>query len=318
MSRSHGLCAHLNGVLIALFAIGIIACIGVLHDGLGRRISRPATRDRLRIAVTLAPFEDAIRGVGGGDVDVVPLFLPETDATEGRRDALDPSALKSADLIVYGGPLVEPDVEAMLANTAGVHAKVVNASRGAMLLRNPEQESRGRVSPTVSPTFWANAENAIAIAETMKAELTASDPGRADAFRERALTYESGIREGDAAMALSLRSCRTRTLIEGGAPRLGYLANRLQLNYYAAQEDDSGNIPNLAGIVALAREQTIPVIFFELGTSSRIADAIANLTDSATLPIDTGYRPADGKGSFSIIAAMRANGDNLMRGLDCQ
>ncbi len=270
------------------------------------------------VAVTLAPFADAVQAIGGDAVDVRRLFPPGTDPFErNATPPIDEDVASRADLIVYGGPLIEPRTSAFISGASGVHAAVVNASRGSTLLASSsDASSTARDGQGADPYFWLDADNAIAMANAIRDALISVDPARADAYRERAQEYEAAIRKADVDASGVLHDCRTRMFIEAGGLHFAYLARRYNLTYLSAHPDPAGNPPDLAGFAELIREKTLPVIFYENGDGPKIAATIANLTDASTSPLESGSTFLSA-GHPSVVDILTSDANALASGMEC-
>jgi zinc transport system substrate-binding protein len=315
MARSHGPLAALRSALIVCFAAAVIAVIGMVRDAVIR--SRPqADPSKLVVAVTLPPFADAVRNIGGDAVCIRPLYAEGADpfAQDGHV-LLDRGATMQAGLLVYGGPLVEPRATALISELTGFHGTLVDASRGSTLLA-PSTTSTADAAPGADPYFWLDADNAVAMADAIRDALILADPVRADAYRERAREYESSIRKADVDAADAFHVCRTRTFIEGGGLHFAYLARRYNLTYLSAHPDATENPPDLAGYAAIAREKALPVVFYDSDEDPRIASAIANLSGTSIASLCSGSTYSD-KGGLSVVDLLNADVNALAIGMEC-
>jgi ABC-type Zn uptake system ZnuABC Zn-binding protein ZnuA len=320
MARRHGsLHAHaIRSLVMMMFALGVIALFGMAHDKAARIISGDRiTGKKIIVAATLSPFADAANEIGGDHVEVIPLLLFSSRDENGLSvmPQVNLEALRKADVVLYGGPLVEPAVERLMLGVTDVRAKVVNVSAGAKLLANVSPTARGGIRPIADPAFWLDADDAILMAKNIYQALKAIDGFDPEGQRRRFIEYESAIQKADITASAVLRDCRLKTMIEGGGPYFAYLTHRYQLEYYAMPQDDSGT--SVGAYAAIVREKQIPYVFFDLNVGSRSADALANVTDAGTLSLDSGYRLMDHQTDFHLVDLLNENASHLAQGLEC-
>lgn len=175
----------------------------------------------------------------------------------------------------------------------------------------------------VDPHIWLDFDNAKIMADNIAEALYEIDPQNADYYKFNLKMYQSKLTELDKAYKDTLSSCQTRTIVYGGHYAFGYMAERYDLDYVAAQGFSPDSEPTAKDMIALTeqiKEENINYVFYEELTSPKIAETLANETNSELLLLNGAHNLAkeDYDSGATFISIMEDNLKNLATGLGCQ
>lgn len=313
---------------ILIFFVFMVGVLGMLFNAWGvmskegERLAEP-----VRVTVTLFPYYDMARFVGGEHVHVRLLLPPGVDPHEFEPHPNDIALINASDIFVYTNPALECWAERLLEVLPSVRPYVINASSQAVMIANVDRSAEcgahERRTETLDPHVWLDADNAITILHQIRDALIAEDRTHANEYQERSLIYESKLKQLDEQYRNALSSCRTRVFIHGGHRCFGYLARRYNLEYHSVA-DATGQAAlttnELAGLSILIREKALPYVFYDSFSTPRIAELLAKQTGAGILeldPIANITEPGVNDGT-TFTDIMEWNLQQLKFGLDCR
>jgi zinc transport system substrate-binding protein len=144
----------------------------------------------------------------------------------------------------------------------------------------------------------------------------------ADYYQSNANEYISKIISLDIQYKETLANCESKEIIYGGHYAFGYLANRYNLKYFAAQGISPDAEPTALDMITLIEQiksNNIKYIFYEELSSSKVAETIANETNANLLLLNAAHNVTreDIENNVSFITIMKENLENLKTGLQC-
>jgi zinc transport system substrate-binding protein len=340
---------RLSGIPFAIFVLLLIGVLTVIaYWFFVLRVPRMESR-RVTIVTTLFPYYDFARAVAGEDADIVLLLPPGMEAHGYEPKPSDVLQVQHADIFVYTGSFMEPWAESILEGTENEDRRVINASEGLILIEGEDHageiEEHATTEPSVEmldpgsdgeqermadevmnrvdPHIWLDFNNAIKITNRIAAELKNLDPANAEAYERRRQAFESELLHLDSAYAETLRTCRTRTFVQGGHRSFGYLARRYNLDYLAAigfGGDTEPTVKDLLDLINIVREKGIRYIYSEELTSPRYAETLGRETGTTILLLNAAHNLSrnDFEMGVTFTDIMRANLEKLAQGLECE
>ena len=206
--------------------------------------------------------------------------------------------LQNADFVILSGAGLEDFMEDALASANAV----VDAAAG-MNLRQDGME--------IDPHIWLDPLRAKQMAQTIADALCAHYPQYSEQFRKNctALTAEFDSIYDYGTQTLAELSSRNLITFHDG---FGYFAEAFDLTVLAAIEEESGSeiaAKDLAAIVDLVRQYSIPAVFTEQNGSGTAANAVATETGCGVYALDTGL------GDTPYLDALRHNIDTVREAL---
>jgi len=184
------------------------------------------------------------------------------------------------------------------------------------------QEEHGHEHDGVDPHIWLDFKNDKIMLDNIKKTLTEKDPANADFYQRNADDYKNKLARLDDKYKSALVNCKSPEIVYGGHYAFGYLANRYNLKYLAAQglaPDSEPTANDLVKLVEQVKKNNIKYIFYEEMTTLKIAETIANETNAKMLLLNAAHNVTkeDMDNNISFLSIMEKNLANLKIGLSC-
>jgi zinc transport system substrate-binding protein len=285
---------------------------------------------KLRVITTLFPLYDFTRNIGGDKVDVTLLLPPGMEAHSFEPKPDDIVRITRADLFVYTNRYMEPWASDIIGGLDTGKTLVVDASRGARLLKAGRSENHDHGSETgdrhgegMDPHLWLDFGNAQIMVDNILAALVAKDPAHRDFYRANAAGYKAKLADLDERFRRGLADCDKRVFLHGGHFAFGYLANRYGLHYesaYAVTADAEPSPARLAGLIQQIRSNGLHYIYTEELVEPRVAETIARETGATMLKLHGAHNISrdDLAAGVTFLSLMEQNLKNLRLGLQCR
>ena len=285
---------------------------------------------KLRVITTLFPLYDFTRSIGGDKVDVVLLLPPgmESHSFEPKPD--DIVRINKADLFVYTNRFMEPWASDIIAGLDTGKTMVVDASRGARLLKSGRSDTHDHGETDghdhgegMDPHLWLDFANAKIMVDNILAGLVTRDPAHRDFYTANAAGFKAKLTDLDERFRKGLAVCDKRIFLHGGHFAFGYLANRYGLRYesaYAVTADAEPSPAKIAALIMKIRSNGLRYIYTEELVEPRIADTIARETGATILKLHGAHNIGrdDLAAGVTFLSLMEQNLENLRLGLQCR
>lgn len=296
--------ASVAAALGAAATLGIAACAPADDDA------------RHEVVAAFYPLQFVAERVGGAHVDVTSLTPP---GGESHDLELSPSAvagLGEADLVVYLSGF-QAATDAAVAATDPAHT--VDAAGAAALAVAPDGVDPGdSTTGSLDPHFWLDPTRLAAVAHQVADALAEIDPAHAAEFADAADALAADLDALDAELAAGLAPCRGATLV-ASHEAFGYLAERYGLHQVGLAGIDPEVEPSparLRDVAATVRDEGVRTLYFEVLTSPKVTQALADELGVGTAVLDPVEGRAEGD-ERDYLDLMRANLDALTSGLVC-
>ncbi len=251
--------------------------LALLAAGCGR--SPPAEgRSPLIAFASIPPLQDFVRQVGGERVQAEVLVEPGQEPHTYEPTPRQVAALARARLFFLSGFPFENALVPRLRSTMPDLA-IVDTREGIAL--RPFAEEGG-----LDPHVWMSPPLALRQTRTIRDALVRADPAGAEAYRANFERFASRLEEAHGELARALAPLAGRELLVYH-PAFGYFAAEYGLKQVAVQM--GGKEPTarqLAGLIRLARERGIRVVFVQPQFSPAGAQAVAEAIGGAVVPLD--------------------------------
>lgn len=278
-------------IILGIAVLGSLALSGPVA------CSPPGAKSRKPTAVTaIFSFYDALRAIGGDDINCVILLPAGSSPHEYEPTVKDKACVAGADLIVENGLNLDRWLVAMAAdnkNATIVNVEVLIKGKKGMEVVHTEivsvtgEDKKPGQAQEVSasnPHVWLDPEVQMMVAGAIRDALIKIDPTHADGYRQRAQTYIGQVADLDRKFAEAAARFKQKDFI-GFHPAYAYLARRYGLNQVAAVEELPGEGPTIsqtAQIIRLIKEKHIKVLFMENAFPAKAADMILKETGAST------------------------------------
>lgn len=317
-----------------LFVVGVIA-IMVLGIFAVANIAQKSKTDSEKVTVvtTLFPTYDFAKNIGRDKAEVTLLLPPGVEAHAYEPKPSDITKINEADIFVYTGELMEPWAHDIIKG-ANKTVKIVDASAEIELGKKEGEEHEhaheGEASHEeadhhggLDPHIWLDFEKAKIMAKHIADALEKADPQNINFYRNNLKAYQAELTTLDRNYKNTLTTCKTKTIIYGGHYAFGYLADRYNLEYVAAQgisPDSEPTAKDMVNLVEQIKKENIKYVFYEKLTTPKIAETLANETKSKMLLLNPAHNlvKEDFENGVSFISIMEENLTNLVLGLRCR
>jgi zinc transport system substrate-binding protein len=275
---------------------------------------------KITVVTTLFPLYDFAKVIGQDKVAVSLLLPPGVEAHSFEPKPSDIVKINESDIFVYTGKFMEPWAEDIISGITNKNVKFVNISNGINLMKLTDgmpDEAHG-----FDPHIWLDFDNNKTMIDGMSKALTEKDPANADFYQKNATEYKDKLAQLDKQFKSKLAKCENREIVYGGHYAFGYLANRYNLKYLAAQglaPDSEPTASDLIKLVEQVKKDNIKYVFYEEMTTPKIAETIANETKAKMLLLNAAHNVAkeDIEANISFLSIMEENLINIKTGLGC-
>lgn len=319
-----------------LFIVGALILIGAGIFGAAYIVQKKDTTSdsgKIAIITTLFPQYDFAKAIGGDRVAVTLLLPPGVEAHAYEPKPSDISKINSADLFVYTGEFMEPWAHDIIEGTDKT-VRVVDASVGVEIMKEEHEhkeeadhheaeEEHSEEHSGVDPHIWLDFDNAKIMAKNIAEALSQVDPENTEYYQNNLKAYQSALAELDTAYKNTLSTCTSKTIIYGGHYAFGYMAKRYGLEYVSAQGFSPDSEPTAKDMIALVeqvKKEKIGYIFYEELTSPKIAETLANETNTTLLLLNGAHNitKKEYESGVTFISLMKENLTALSQGLSCK
>jgi zinc/manganese transport system substrate-binding protein len=238
----------------------------------------------VRVVVSFSVLEDVVRQVGGSDVEVMSLIGPDSDTHvfEPRPDHA--RILAKAQLFVVNGLGFETWL-ARLTRSAQFGGAIVSAAEGVAPIIKTEA---GETSPVPDPHAWQNPNNIIIYADNIARALSAIDPARATAYRQRSQAYKSQLAALDRRVRAEFDQVpaeKRRVITTHDA--FAYYGKAYGIGFMAAEgisTDSEPSAKSVAELIRQIRREGIKALFVENIADPRLVAELARDTGTTSGP----------------------------------
>jgi ABC-type Zn uptake system ZnuABC Zn-binding protein ZnuA len=278
--------------------LGLVLVLGlpaILATGCGSGAGGAAGDTRPLVVTSVPIIYSLTANVAGDAVRLENLLPPGSSPHQVSFTPGQARLLHDADILVVNGAGLEPWVDDMVAASGNKTLRVLVASKGLEFLRPgepvpiPGSKSDQTEEPTnVDPHVWLDPANARRMVTTIAEGLAQGDPADADAFRQRAVAYDTRLQTLDTEIRAALQGVPNRRFISFHSA-FQYYARAFGLEQAAVIEEFPGKEPSpqyLAGLVRLVKESGVTAVFSEPQFSPRPADALAREAGVTVYEVD--------------------------------
>jgi zinc transport system substrate-binding protein len=278
------------------------------------------SKSKIKVVTTLFPLFDFVKEIGGDKVEVSLLLPPGVEAHSFEPKPSDIIKINESDVFAYTGKFMEPWAEDIIKGVTNKEVSFVNTSDGINLMKLTEgmpDEAHG-----IDPHIWLDFDNNKIMVDIITKALVEKDPSNSSFYQKNATEYKNKLANLDDQYKSGLTKCENKEIVYGGHYAFGYLANRYNLKYLAAQglaPDSEPTANDLIKLVEQVKKNNIKYVFYEEMTTPKIAETIANETNAKMLLLNAAHNVTkeDIENNVSFLSIMNENLINLKTGLVC-
>ncbi|MBE9137128.1 zinc ABC transporter substrate-binding protein [Nodosilinea sp. LEGE 07088] len=303
------------GAILVLLTtgLGLVSCDSSEVDN---SVANPADNSRPRVVATSTLIADWVAQVGGDQVEITGILQPGADPHVYEPVPADSIAFEKADLILYSGYNLEPNLIRLL-NAAGVNARRVAVGEVVPPL---DLDYAGGVVP--DPHVWGDASNAVPMVEVIRDELSVLIPAQKTQFTANTAAYIE-----DLTQLHSWIEAQTATI---SPPQRQLVTTHDAFQYYAnaygltvggtligLSTEEQPSAQTVQQLVDSIRTLGVPTIFAETTINPRLITTVAAEAGVALAPTplysdSVGAPGSDGETYLKMMVAnTRAIVENL-------
>jgi manganese/zinc/iron transport system substrate-binding protein len=228
----------------------------------------------LRVVATTPQIAEAVRLIGGNEVEVKTLVAPGLDPHTYKATPSDVEALKMADVIFISGLHLEAQMERVL-KAQGARKAVVIVSDGiprSELLPDPE------IKGQFDPHFWHDISLWRKAVDTVKTTLIKTRKADSKTFEANAMAYDKTLSELDADLGREIaRIPRSSRVLVTTHDAFSYFARRYGFqvdNVQGVNTESEASVADVRRVSDFLVSRNVSAMFLESSTPSRYAQAV--------------------------------------------
>ncbi len=263
----------LGGLSVLAMLVTMIACSG----GSGVQSAGKPTA-----VATIFAYFDALRSIGGEDINAVILLPQGTSPHEFSPTPRDKITVDGAQLIVKAGLGLDVWIDKLRADNQT--ARVLDVGAGLEAIKTEEialpGQSREELEGAGNPHVWLDPQNQMKAADEIRDALIQIDPAHKDAYTQRAAAYRADLNTLDGEFAAATAGFKHKSFV-GFHSAYAYLARRYGLKQVAAiQEVGTGgmNVAQIQKVIEIIKADNVPVVFSETAFDAKQADVVIQAT----------------------------------------
>ncbi len=238
--------------------------------------SAPQVSQKLKVGVTIYPFFDAVKSIGGDLVDVILIVPVGSSPHDYAVTPRDIKNLQGAKVIFENGFGLEAFLTPILNS---VNAEVVNVSEG---LSDVVTKHDG------NPHLWLNPQYFVSQSGAIKDTLCRLDPQNAPFYEKNYGSYRNAILSKAEVLRKEVSQLKNKNLVTFH-DAFPYFAEYFGLNILASVETDPNRLPtpkDILNIESLIEKYHVKVVFKEPQLSPDIYKSIVDDTGVAVVSLD--------------------------------
>ncbi len=268
-----------------------------------------AETGKMNVTVTFNAIMEFAKAVGGDRVDITTIIPDGTEPHDFEPKAQDLAALSDSKVFVYNGLGMEGWVEEVIAAVNNEALIVVDASVGAELIGNTEEEPEegySRERGLYDPHLWLSLKSAQIQAGNIKAAFSAADPANAEYYEANYQGFAAQLQTLFDEYLVKFGTVAKKNFVTGHAA-FGYLCRDFGLTQNSVEDMFAEGEPSaqqLAELVDYCRANGVTTIFAEKMASPEISETLANEVGANVITIYTIESAEDG---LSYLERMEKN-----------
>lgn len=279
--------------------------------------------NKVKVTTSTYPMYYIAKEIGRDNIDLNILIPIGVDPHEYDISLKEAKDLEVTELFIYNGSGLETWGEKVADNLKSKSKDVINASSLVELLNIEDHKSidehEDHNHGTKDPHIWLDPMNMDKIAQAVKEELKKLDPEYAEIYEKNYLELSEKLNSLDNKYNEALKNKKENTILVSHRA-FEYLANRYGLNQIAITGISPHSEPSpksLAELIKITREKNIKHIFFEVLSSPKSVEMIAEEANLETLTLHPigGITLEQFDSGVDYIDLMEDNLDNLKKAL---
>src|SRR5690554_846728 len=282
------------------------------------------TNDKLSVITSLFPQYDFVREIGKDKMDVSLLLSPGVES-----HAFDPTpsqiiAITQSDLFIYTNPEMEPWIDQIVENVKDDGTLILESSKGIQFIEGSHDHSEDEHDEDhlVDPHVWLDPLNAKIMVTNISNALIELDPEDEAFYTENTNAYLAKLDDLNDTFEEVFNESPNDTIIYGGHFAFGYLADRFDLTilspYTGFSPDAEPTANAISELIKTIEEKNIKIIFFEELIEPRVANVIAEQTNTTPMLLHGAHNVTKQEmdSNITYIEIMHENAEKLKEALN--
>ncbi len=287
-NRATKLSLHsISGAALSII-LGLSGCSSSRNQPVAPASGKPT------VVVTTSVLCDLTHQIAAETIDLVCLLPPGSDPHIYRLTPADRQRIEEAQLILYGGYDLEPELIRAIGSTANPAPKV---AVNELAVPQPQKFNEDGKS-TTDPHVWHDAKNGIKIVKIISNSLAEVLPARAPTYHQHALKLTSQLNRIDRWIRTEIKTIPIdKRAIFTTHDALGYYGRAYQIpiaSLTGLSTEERPNAAHIREIVDKIKATKVPTIFVE---STVNPQAIETISTEAKVKVSSQKIYADGLGA---------------------
>lgn len=295
----------LFGILVLLSACG--------SDNRKEEIASSEQAEKIQVVTSIFPVYEITKEIAGDHAEVSIMVGENEDAHHYEPSAQAVAAVNEADVFIYSSNAMEFWVEQLLDVVENDDLEIVNLSEGLEL--ELAEEASNHDHGGIDPHFWLDP---VAVSNQLPLITEAFIRSNSEdeiIYRTNEETFQETLAELDETYQKAFTDVENRDFVVQHEA-FGHLAHRYDLHQVAVGGLTTEVEPSptqLVEVIEFVDAQQVPVIYYQSGENSAIAETVAKETNTEIAVLyDLENRPASLNGSGNMyIEVMIQNLEQL-------
>ena len=278
----------------------------------------PTFPPKTKVVATNTVLCDLTQEIVGDTVELTCLIQPGADPHVYQATAADRKAIETANLVLYSGYNLEPEITKLIKASSSSAPKVAVDQVAVPTPQNFEED--GKTEP--DPHVWHNAQNGARMAEVISSGLTKAAPSNAELYTKRVQKLTADLTQLDSWIRTQIATipAPVRKLVTTH-DALGYYATAYNIPVEGAlQGISTEEKPTAARVKALVdeiRKTQVPTIFAEVSANPKLLETVAKeaKVKLADRELYTDGLGAEGSSGETYRKMLIANTQTIVEGL---
>ncbi|SUY47874.1 metal binding protein [Clostridium putrefaciens] len=248
--------------------------------------------------------------IGGDKIEITTIVPSGVEAHDFEPKAKDMKNMSKADLFVYNGLEMEHWAEDILKSIDNKNLVVVEASKGADLIKTSKQE--GHEHGHFDPHVWLSLKEAKVEANNIKEALVKIDYSNKSYYEENYKRFEKELDDLKDEYESKIKPLQNKTFVTGHAA-FAYLCREFDLHQYSVEDVFAEGEPTpqkIKELVSIGKEVNLKTVFTEENVSPKVSETLAREIGAKTETINT----LESEGNY--IETMRENLQKIYESLN--
>ena len=262
--------------------------------------------DKIQVVTSIFPVYEITKEIAGDYAEVSIMVGENEDAHHYEPSAQAVAAVNEADVFIYSSNAMEFWVDQLLNVVENEDLEIINLSEGLDLEiddvenhehyhHHDEEDSYEHDHGGIDPHFWLDPVLVSNQLPLITEAFIRANNEDAEFYRQNEATFQEVLNEIHESYQEAFLDAENRDFVVQHEA-FGHLANRYDLHQVAVGGLTTEVEPNptqLVGVIEFVNSQKVPVIYYQGGENSAIAETVAKETDTDIAVLyDLENRPA--------------------------